>query len=62
MAKIKVMQSFIDIHTDAVHKVGEIFEADEKRIAEIQSVSPDLIKVMEEKKPTPKRTRKGDET
>ena len=58
MAKVKVMESFIDVHTKALHNVGEVFEATEERIAEIQSVSAKLIEVVsEEKKP---RKRAGD--
>lgn len=46
MAKIKVMMSFIDIHTKNRHPVGEVFEATPERIAEIQSVDPKLIQVI----------------
>jgi hypothetical protein len=50
MAKVKVMMSFIDIHTMKNHPVGEVFEATEERIAEIKSVNPDLIQVLPERK------------
>ena len=60
MAKIKVMMSFIDIHTKNRHPVGEVFEATPERIAEIQSVDPNLIQVMpdEEVVDVPKRKKK----
>lgn len=43
--KVKVKISFIDKHTNVVHKVGEVFEADDARVAEIKNVNPDLIEV-----------------
>lgn len=49
--KVKVTEAFIDKRTGKNHEVGEIFEADEKRIKEIQSVKASLIKVMK-KAPT----------
>jgi hypothetical protein len=59
MAKIKVMMSFIDIHSKNLHPVGEVFEASEERISEIKSVSPDLIQVISESVvEAPKRKRK----
>lgn len=60
MAKIKVMMSFIDIHTKNRHPVGEVFEATPERIAEIQSVDPNLIQVIpdEEVVDVPKRKKK----
>lgn len=39
------------------HKIGEVFEADDKRISEIMEVSKHLIEVQEDKEPA-KRTRK----
>lgn len=61
MAKIKVMMSFIDIHTKNRHPVGEVFEASEERISEICAVDPNLIQVIPESEPVveaPKRKRK----
>lgn len=60
MAKIKVMMSFIDIHTKNRHPEGEVFEATPERVAEIQSVNPDLIQVIPEADPVvvPKKKRK----
>ena len=46
MAKVKVLETFIDIHTGKKHPVGEVFEADEARIAEIKKVDEGLIQVM----------------
>lgn len=57
MAKVKVINEFNDKHTGKLHKIGEVFEADEARIAEIMEVSKYLIEVQEEKEPA-KRTRK----
>jgi hypothetical protein len=60
MAKIKVMMTFIDVHTLNRHPEGEVFEATPERIAEIQSVNPDLIQVIPEEDPVvvPKKKRK----
>ena len=60
MAKIKVMMSFIDIHTKNRHPVGEVFEATEERIAEINAVNPNLIQVIPDEPvvEAPKRNRK----
>ena len=61
MAKVKVMMSFIDVHTMNRHPEGEIFEATPERVAEIQSVNPDLIQVIPEDDPVvdvPKKKRK----
>ena len=60
MAKIKVMMTFIDVHTLNRHPEGEVFEATSERIAEIQSVNPDLIQVIPEEDPVvvPKKKRK----
>lgn len=60
MVRIKVLRPFIDIHTKNRHGVGEVFEATPERVAEIQSVDPDLIQVLpdEEVVNVPKRSRK----
>jgi hypothetical protein len=55
MAKVKVLESFMDVHTKALHPVGEVFEATEERIAEIRSVNPDLIEVLSDAKKTRKK-------
>lgn len=57
MAKVKVINEFNDKHTGKLHKIGEVFEADEARIAEIMEVSKHLIEVQEEKEHA-KRPRK----
>lgn len=36
--KLKVVREFLDRYTKKLHKVGEEFEADEKRFNEIQRV------------------------
>lgn len=58
MAKVKVLESFKDVHTHAFHPVGEVFEATEERIAEIQSVNKNLIEVMVTEESPVKKTRK----
>ena len=61
MAKVKVMTAFIDRHTKHRHPIGEVFEATEERISEINGVNPNLIQVIDEpavKVDAPKRTRK----
>ena len=55
MAKVKVLESFVDVHTRKVHPVGEVFEATEERIAEIQSVNADLIEVASDARKTRKK-------
>ena len=46
MATVKVLKEFNDKHTNELHHVGDTFEADDSRIAEIQSVSMHLIQVL----------------
>lgn len=61
MVKVKVMTAFVDRHTKHRHPVGEVFEATEERISEINAVNPKLIQVINEsadKVEAPKRTRK----
>ena len=58
MAKVKVLESFMDVHTRAFHPVGEVFEATKERIAEIQSVGADLIEVVSGEEAPVKKTRK----
>ena len=60
MAKVKVLDSFVDVHTRKVHPVGEVFEATEERIAEIQSVNADLIEVVAEAPAKKPRKKAGD--
>ena len=55
MAKVKVLESFVDVHTKKLHPVGEVFEANEERIAEIQSVNVNLIELVEFAKKTKKK-------
>ena len=38
MAKVKVINEFNDRYTGKLHKIGEVFEADDKRISEIMEV------------------------
>lgn len=46
--KVKVIESFIDKETRAVHKVGTAFECTEKRFAEIQKVGNFVVKAPDE--------------
>ena len=58
MAKVKVLNSFIDKYTGSNHPVDEVFEADEERIAEIRSVDAKLIVVLPEEVAVKKTKRK----
>ena len=60
MARIKVLRPFIDIHTKNRHPVGEVFEANSERIAEICAVDPCLIQIVSDEHvvEAPKRKRK----
>ena len=49
MAKVKVINEFNDRYTGKLHKIGEVFEADDKRISEIMEVSKNLQKEQERK-------------
>lgn len=49
--KIKVVSEFIDKHTSELHKVGDIIECDEKRLAEINHARKGLVQVIEENEP-----------
>ena len=56
--KVKVMKEFVDVHTQEVHKVNDIMDVTQERLAEIQKVDTGLVKEMVE---TPKRTGKAKE-
>lgn len=45
--QVKVNKEFVDKHTGELHKVGEIFEVTDKRLAEIQKVDKDMVQVAE---------------
>ncbi|WP_302626811.1 hypothetical protein [uncultured Eubacterium sp.] len=47
--KVKVLKEFIDIHTNELHKKDTFFEANKKRIKEIQQVDKELIEVVNKK-------------
>jgi hypothetical protein len=55
---VKVLYPFYDINKCVNRHVGETFEADKTRIAEIKKVNADLIEVVEEEKQTEKKTTK----
>ena len=48
--KLKVKRRFIDRHTGKVHERGECFTANKERLKEIQSVSTELVEVVQTKK------------
>ena len=47
--KVKVIKSFIDKHTQKVHKLNEVFECDYKRFKEIEKVGHFVEKVADKK-------------
>lgn len=47
--KVKVVKSFIDKRTQKVRKLNEVFECDEKRFKEIESVGHFVEKVADNK-------------
>ena len=59
MIKLKVLVEFIDIHTGAVHKVGDVIEVTEDRFEEIKSATTlefvEVVKEKASKKTTPKK-------
>ena len=44
--KIKVISEFIDKYTLEFHKVGEVLDCDESRLAEIESARKGLVTVV----------------
>lgn len=42
--KVEVVTSFIDKHSGEVHKVGEVMSVTRKRLDEIASVDPNLVR------------------
>ena len=42
--KVEVVTSFIDKHSSEVHKAGEVMSITRKRLDEIASVDPDLVR------------------
>ena len=42
--KVEVVTSFIDKHSGEVHKVGEVMSVTRKRLDEIASVDPELVR------------------
>mgnify|MGYP004470171079 CR=1 FL=1 len=42
--KVEVVTSFIDKHSGDVHKVGEVMSVTRKRLDEIASVDPNLVR------------------
>ena len=45
--EVKVLEKIRDKHTGEIHKVGDVFKVTKKRLAEIESVSKDLVEVIE---------------
>lgn len=54
--KIKVISEFIDKHTLEFHKVGEVLDCDESRLAEIESVRKGLVTVVNAEPETAEKT------
>ena len=46
--KVRVLKEFVDIHTNELHKKDTVFEANKKRIKEIQQVDKELIEIVNE--------------
>lgn len=42
--KVEVVTSFIDKHSGEVHKAGEVMSVTRKRLDEITSVDPELVR------------------
>ena len=42
--EVEVVTSFIDKHSGEVHKVGEVMSVTRKRLDEIASVDPNLVR------------------
>lgn len=59
--KVKVIREFTDIHTNKIHRLDEVFECDEARLQEIQSVSNKLVKVIEANEPKQEQKEKKGE-
>lgn len=45
--EVKVLEKFRDKHTGEIHKVDDVLKVTKKRLAEIESVSKDLVEVIE---------------
>lgn len=41
--KVQVLKAFIDRRSKRVHAVGDVLNITENRLAEIRTVSPDLV-------------------
>lgn len=42
--KVEVVTSFIDKHSGEVHKAGEVMSVTRKRLDEIASIDPELVR------------------
>lgn len=42
--KVEIVTSFIDKHSGEVHKAGEVMSVTRKRLNEIASVDPELVR------------------
>ena len=52
--KVIVNKKFVDKETGELHKVGDEIEVTEERLAEIQSVSKELVTAVQEQEPESK--------
>lgn len=60
MMQVKVNKEFVDIHTKKLHPVGEVFEVDDKRLAEIQKVDKNMVQVIPAPVPSSEDNSKND--
>ena len=48
--KVTVISEFIDVHTNELHKVGDVMDITKERLAEIEKVSKNLVRIEKIKK------------
>ena len=58
MKRCEVLIPFHMIATDTIHVPGDIIEVSDEQLAKIQSIRKDMVSVLEDVKPTPKKTKK----
>lgn len=58
MKRCEVLIPFHMISTDTIHVPGDIIEVSEKQLAKIQAIRKDMVSVLEDVKPAPKKIKK----
>jgi hypothetical protein len=58
MKRCEVLIPFHMIATDTIHVPGDIIEVSDEQLAKIQSIRKDMVSVLEDVKPAPKKTKK----